>query len=144
MAEYTGPLPRPDNDSAVYWEWARKHKLLLQLCASCKRFRFYPRLTCPFCLDDQFTWEQVSGRGLVYSYTVIHRAPSPAFKAAIPYVLALIELDEGVRMMSNVVECDPAEVRIGMKVEVTFDDITSEITLPKFRPLRIETQDSAV
>jgi uncharacterized OB-fold protein len=135
MSEYEGPLPKPDKDSEVYWEGARRHELLLQRCGACQKFRFYPRSVCPFCLSDTFEWTESTGRGTVYSFTVIHRAPSRAFQGKVPYVLALIELDEGIRMMSNVVDTDPAEVRIGMRVEVVFDDVTSEVTLPKFRPL---------
>lgn len=132
---YEGPLPKPDKDSEVYWEAARRHELVLQQCRACERFRFYPRLVCPQCLSDQFEWRRASGRGVVYSFTVIHRPPFPAFRDRVPYVLALIDLEEGVRMMSNVIGCEPNEVRIGMPVEATFDDVTEEITLPKFKPV---------
>lgn len=131
---YEGPLPKPDKDSAAYWEAARRHELVMQRCAHCYRFRFYPRSVCPYCLSDEFQWQRVSGRGVIHSFTVVHRPPHPAFRDRVPYVLALIKLEEGIQMMSNVVDCDPTMVRIGMPVEVTFDDITPEITLPKFRP----------
>jgi len=134
MANYEGPLPKPDQDSEPYWEGTRRHELLLQQCSACRRFRFYPRSLCPFCFSDAFNWRAAAGRGSVYSFTVVHRAPFPSFRDKIPYVLALIELEEGVRMMSNVVDCDPAQVRIGMPVVVVFDAVTEEITLPKFRP----------
>jgi len=133
--EYKGPLPKPDKDSEVYWDAARRHELVLQQCRACERFRFYPRLVCPHCLSDQFEWRRASGRGVVYSFTVIHRPPFPAFRDHVPYVLALIDLEEGVRMMSNVVGCEPSEVRIGLPVEVTFADVTEEVTLPKFKPV---------
>jgi uncharacterized OB-fold protein len=135
MTGYEGPLPRPDKDSKPYWDGARQHELLLQQCSECEKFRFYPRSVCPYCFSDRFEWRASKGRGSVYSFTVIHRAPSPAFRDKVPYVLALIELEEGVRMMSNVIECDPAAVRIGRAVEVVFEDLTEEITLPKFRLL---------
>jgi hypothetical protein len=134
MNEQSRPLPKPDRDSAYYWAAARRHELVFQQCADCRRFRFYPRLVCPHCLSDKFEWRQSDGRGVVYSFTVIHRAPTPAFRDQTPYVLALIELPEGVRMMSNVIGCDPAEVRIGMPVRVMFEDVTPEVTLPKFKP----------
>lgn len=134
MGSYEGPLPKPDKDSEVYWEAARRHELLVQQCSGCKRFRFYPRSVCPNCLSDEFQWRPATGRGRLYSFTVIHRAPTPSFRDQVPYVLALIDLDEGVRMMSNVIECDPDVVRIGMRVEVVFEDVTPEITLPKFKP----------
>jgi uncharacterized OB-fold protein len=133
---YEGPLPRPDNDSAIYWEGARRHELLLQWCTSCKRPRFYPRSVCPFCFSDVFSWEKASGGAVIYTFTVVHRPPYPAFRDKVPYVLALVQLEEGVRMMTNVIDCDLKEVHIGMKVEVAFDDVTDEITLPKFRPSR--------
>ncbi len=128
------PLPKPDQDSKVYWEGARRHELLLQQCGSCKRFRFYPRSVCPHCFSDQFEWRKASGRGSVYSFTVIHRAPFPAFRDKVPYVLALIELNEGVRMMTNIIDCDPDLITIGMPVEVTFEKVSEEITLPQFKP----------
>lgn len=140
MTEYDGPLPKPDNDSAVYWDAARSHKLVIQQCLECQKFRFYPRSVCPHCLSDTFEWREASGRGRIYSFTVIHRAPTPAFRDRVPYVLALIELQEGVRMMTNIVGCDPESVEIGKAVEVTFDDVTDEVTLPKFR---LATSDRA-
>ena len=133
MIGYEGPLPRPDKDSEAYWDAARRHELVLQQCLECNRFRFYPRSVCPNCLSEKFEWRRVRGRGVIYSFTIVHRPPTPAFRDQVPYVLALIELEEGVRMMSNVVECEPTSVRIGMTVEVTFHDITSEMTLPKFK-----------
>lgn len=133
-------MPKPDKDSAVYWDAARSHKLVLQQCLECQRFRFYPRSVCPHCLSDTFEWREASGRGHIYSFTVIHRAPTPAFRDRVPYVLALIELQEGVRMMTNIVGCDPDAVRIGESVEVVFDDVTDEVTLPKFR---LATSDGA-
>ena len=130
------PLPKPDQDSLAYWEGARRHELLLQQCGSCQRFRFYPRSLCPHCFSEKFDWRKSAGLGSVYSFTVIHRAPFPAFREKIPYVLALIELNEGVRMMTNIVGCDPNTVEIGMPVEVTFEDVTEEITLPQFKPAK--------
>ena len=128
------PGPRPDRDSEFYWEAARRHTLMLQQCDECGRFRFYPRAVCPFCLSDKLQWKEVNGRGVVYSFTIIYRPPSPAFRDDVPYVLALIDLPEGVRMMSNIIGCSPDDVYIGMPVVVTFEDVSDEITLPKFRP----------
>jgi uncharacterized protein len=128
------PLIHIDRDSQDYWAAARRHELVFQQCDECGRFRFYPRIVCPFCLSDKFQWRQSGGRGVIYSFTVIHRPPTPAFRDQVPYVLALIELPEGVRMMSNIIGCDPSQVRIGMSVTVTFEDVSEEITLPKFKP----------
>jgi len=132
--DYSGPLPKPDKDSEAYWEAARRHELILQQCADCSRFRFYPRSLCPYCMSEEFQWHKASGRGHIYSFTVIHRPPFPAFRDQVPYVLALIDLEEGVRMMSNIVECEPGSVEIGMPVEVTFVNLTQQVTLPKFKP----------
>jgi len=134
MTEQSRPLPKPDRDSEYYWAAARRRELVFQQCAGCRRFRFYPRAVCPDCMSDKFEWRRSEGRGVVYSFTVIHRAPTQAFRDRTPYMLALIELPEGVRMMSNLIGCDPAEVRIGMPVKVAFEDASEEITLPMFRP----------
>ena len=132
MAEYTRTLPVPDGDTKPYWDAAKQHRLAIQRCAACGRAIFYPRSVCPYCMSDQIDWFDASGRGTIYSYTVVHRAP-PGFTDSVPYVVALIDLAEGVRLMSNIVDCSPSDVRIGAPVEVTYDDVTPEITLPKFR-----------
>jgi len=130
------PLPIPDLDSAVYWEAAHRREFLLQRCVSCERFRFYPRSICPYCFSEAFEWKRLSGQGTLYSYTVIHKPPSPAFRDKVPFILALIDLAEGVRMMSNILECEPNSVEIGMPVEIVFEDVSDKITLPQFRPLQ--------
>jgi uncharacterized OB-fold protein len=130
------PLPIPDQDTRPYWEAARRHELLIQRCRACGQHYFYPRPYCPQCLSPETEWVRASGRGTVYSFTVNHRAAHPAFADRLPYVVALIDLAEGPRMMSTIVECDPADVHIGMAVEVTFEDVTDEISLPVFRPAR--------
>jgi uncharacterized protein len=128
------PLPRPYQDTAPYWEAAKAHRLVLQQCTDCGEHQFYPRGVCSHCLSSSVQWRDASGRGTVYSFTVNHRAPHPGYRDQVPFVLAIIELAEGPRMMSHVVDCDPESVTIGMAVTVTFDDVTAEITLPKFRP----------
>lgn len=135
MSEYPRPLPKPDRDSEYYWAAASRHELVIQQCDACGEYRFYPRMVCPSCMSTDFQWRQSSGRGVVYSFTVIHRPPTPAFKDEVPYVLALIDLSEGVRMMTNVIGCDPATVKIGMPVKVTFEDVSQDLSLPKFLPL---------
>jgi uncharacterized protein len=135
MKEQT-PTPIPDLDSAAYWEAAHRHEFLLQRCGSCERFRFYPRSHCPYCFSASFEWQRASGRGTIYSFTIIHRAPSPGFADKVPYVLALIDLLEGVRMMTNIIECEPNDVAIGMPVEVVFEDLNDTISLPQFRPVQ--------
>ncbi|MHB1128098.1 MAG: Zn-ribbon domain-containing OB-fold protein [Bacillota bacterium] len=132
---YHKPLPEPDSDSRYFWEQALAHRLVVQYCSSCQSFFFYPRSFCPECLSLEIEWKEVAGRGAVYSYTVIRRSPSPAFQQDVPYVLALVELAEGVRLMSNVVGCPPESVKVGMPMEVVFEDVTENVSLPKFKPV---------
>jgi uncharacterized OB-fold protein len=132
MSEYHKPLPKPTPTSRPFWEAARRHELSLQRCAACKAYIYYPRERCPHCFSDRLAWERVSGRGKVYSYTVVRRASSRSF-ADQPYVLAIVELDEGPRMTSNIVAV-PESVKVGMPVVVQFDNVTPEHTLVKFKP----------
>ena len=134
MTDYSKPVPFPDLVTARYWEAAREGKLLIQSCADCGVRQFFPHAHCRSCLSENVEWIETSGRGKVYSYTVVHRAPSAQFQEDAPYVVALVELDEGVRMMSNIVGIEPSAARIGMDVEVVFEEITQDISLPKFRP----------
>ena len=137
MAEktYRKPLPRIDEESRGFWEALARHELYFQRCRDCGTKRFYPRAVCPICLSSATEWVRASGRGTVYTFTVTHQNQAPGYRDALPYVLAVVELAEGVRLMTNVVECAPDAVRVGMPVEVVFEDVTPEITLPKFRPV---------
>ena len=136
MAEtkYIKPLPRIDEESKGYWEACRRHELVLQRCGDCGTLRHYPRALCPSCLSERIEWLRAAGTGHVYTFTVTHQNQAPGFRDALPYVLAYVELDEGVRLLTNIVDCAPDAVRIGMPVEVVFEDATPGITLPKFRP----------
>ena len=127
------PLPRPYQDTETYWAAARDHRFVIQHCKSCGKHQFYPRGVCSHCLSSDLEWHEASGKGAVYSFSVNHRAPHPGFADEIPFVLAIVELEEGPRMMTNIVECNPDSVKIGMAVEVTFEDVTEEVTLPKFK-----------
>ncbi|MBI11247.1 MAG: hypothetical protein CMM55_17165 [Rhodospirillaceae bacterium] len=127
------PLPRPYQDTETYWAAARDHRFVIQHCKSCGKHQFYPRGVCSHCLSSDLEWHEASGKGTVYSFSVNHRAPHPGFADEIPFVLAIVELEEGPRMMTNIVECNPDSVKIGMAVEVTFEDVTEEVTLPKFK-----------
>ena len=129
------PLPRTDEESRGHWEALVRHELCLQRCGGCGRLRFPPRAVCPVCLASAVRWQRASGRGVVYSFTVTHQNQAPGFRERLPYVLALVELEEGVRLMTNLVDCPPDTVRIGMPVEVVFEDVTPEVTLPLFRPV---------
>lgn len=128
------PVPIVTEESRPFWEACRRHTLMLQRCDACGTFVYYPRPLCTNCHSDRLTWTEVSGEGVIYSYTVCHRPAGPAFKTNVPYVVALIDLREGARMLSNVVTDDPAGVRIGQAVRVVFEDVTDDVALPKFVP----------
>jgi uncharacterized OB-fold protein len=135
MGDYKKPLPRIDEESRGYWEALARHELWFQRCGDCATKRFPPRAVCPACLSSKTDWVRAGGRGTVYSFTVTHQNQAPGFREELPYVLAVVELAEGLRMMTNVVGCAPEDVRVGMAVEVEFEDATPEITLAKFRPV---------
>ena len=132
MSTYEKPLPKPTSTSQPFWDAAKEHRLQLQCCGGCQAFIYYPRDRCPHCLSDQLQWQPVSGHGKVYSYTTVRRASTRSF-ADRPYVLAIVELDEGVRLTTNI-EAPPERIKIGMPVRVFFDDVTPERTLVKFKP----------
>jgi len=128
-------LPRPTPETEVYWEGCRKHELLLQRCTKCREFQFYPRITCTNCTSENLEWVKASGRGQVLTFAVVRRAVSQAYDADVPYVVALIKLDEGPTMMSNVVQCDPEALQIGDLVQVLFEDWSEDVSIPQFRPV---------
>lgn len=130
---YEKPQPVIDPGTKPFWDAAREHRLLLPRCRSCSEHHFYPRELCPHCYSDDLEWVDASGKGEVYSYTVARKPAGPAFAADVPYVIAMIRLDEGPRMLTNIVTSDVEGVRIGARVKVSFDDVTPELTLPKFR-----------
>jgi uncharacterized protein len=127
-------LPVIDGESAPFWAGTRARKLLIRHCNACKRNHFYPRHACPHCWSDNCEWRAASGKGRVYSYTVIHHNDALPFREMLPYIVALVELEEGVRLTSNIVECTPEIVHVGMPVEVIYEHVTDDITLPQFRP----------
>lgn len=131
----TKPVPVVQPWARPFWDATREHKLILQHCETCDKAIHYPRMVCPHCSSDRLGWRPASGRGTIYSYTIVlNNAPS-AFLADMPYVVAVIELDEGVRMLSNIVYGDPNALRCGLPVEVVFEKLNEEFTLPKFRPV---------
>jgi hypothetical protein len=132
MSDYIKPLPKPSPTSRPYWEAARRHELQLQHCGACGGYIYYPRPRCPNCTSDNLKWERVSGRGKLYSYTIVRRASTRSFADG-PYVLAIVELDEGPHMTTNLI-APPDQLKIGMPVTVHFDDVTPQHTLVKFKP----------
>jgi uncharacterized protein len=125
----------PTPETRPFWEAARRHELSLQRCRECDRYIFYPRAACPHCLAGDLEWRRVSGRGTLHTFTVVHRGQK-GFPLGPPYVIAVVELAEGPRLMTNLVgiEPDPAKIRIGLPVEVVFEDVTADVSLPRFRP----------
>jgi uncharacterized OB-fold protein len=138
--EYKKPLPYIHSETKAYWEGAKAHELLIRKCRTCGRHHFYPRDLCPSCFSSDVEWIKGSGRGTIYSFTICHR-PAPSFEKEAPYNIVLVELEEGVRMMSTVVECSNDDLEMGMAVEVVYDDVTPEVTLPKFRPVGRPARD---
>lgn len=134
MSCQSKPTPRLTNETSAYWQGCREGKLLVQTCCQCGHRQFYPRTMCMRCLGMELEMVESSGRGEVHAFTIVRRAPSPAFEADLPYVVALVDLKEGVRMMSTIVECPVDAVHSGMPVDVVFDEMSPEVTLPRFRP----------
>lgn len=130
------PLPQIAPDMEPFFEAARRHELVVQRCRGCGALRFPARDRCSGCLGREAEWVPVSGRGTIFTFAVMHQVYHPGFAAEVPYAVVLVALDEGPRMMSNVVDCPPGDLRVGMPVEVVFETVTPEITLPKFRAAR--------
>jgi uncharacterized protein len=127
-------LPTPNDETQPYWDAARERRLLLKRCADCGRAHFYPRPFCPYCWSKAVEWEDASGRATLYTWSVVYRNDLPPFHERVPYVAAVVDLEEGPRMMTNVVDIDFDALRIGMPLEVDFRPIADDVTLPVFRP----------
>jgi uncharacterized OB-fold protein len=127
------PLPQISAAMAPFFEAARRKELVVQRCRGCGALRFPARDRCSACLAREADWAPVSGRGKIFSLAVMHQVYHPGFASEVPYAVVLVELDEGPRLISNVVGCPPGELRVGMPLEVVFEAVTPEVTLPKFR-----------
>ena len=132
------PRPKLERDSHGYWEALRRHQLVIQRCLECRAFRHHPRPMCPECHSLEFEFAPVSGRGTVYTYAIVTQPLHPFWSDRVPYNVVLVELEEGVRLVSNLVDCPNESIAIGMPVTVTFEDVSEEISLPLFKPLRPE------
>ena len=135
--QYDGPIPIPQPESDFYWEKCKKHELWLRYCKRCEKAYFYPRDLCPACFGRETGWIQATGKGTIYTYGIVHQIPRPNYSGPLPFVIAMVQLEEGPIMPTNLVdvEPEPTAINVGMPVEVTFDDITENISLPKFKPL---------
>ena len=133
MSEYSKPLPTITDDNREFWEGCKQNKLRMQKFDDCGHIRYPISHVCPKCLSYKFQWMDLSGRGEVFSYVVFHQLYNKAFEQDIPYNVALVQLEEGPRMYSNVIGVDNDAVKVGDKLEVAFDPVTPEITIPRFR-----------
>lgn len=130
------PLPKPTIWSKPYWDKAREHKLVFRKCKACGFTDHPPYLYCTNCHGNDHEWIESSGKAILYAYAVNHFGVPFPFWADLPYVTAMVDVEEGPRMITNIVECNPQDLKNGMELEVVFDDVTQEITLPKFRPVK--------
>jgi len=133
---YNKPVPVPQGESDYYWEKAKAHELWLRQCDDCGNAYFYPRDISPCCFSKNTSWIQASGKATLFTFAIVHRPPHPGFREIAPYVTAIVELEEGPKFPTNIVIDDPTpdNLQIDMALEVTFDDITDTIALPKFKP----------
>jgi uncharacterized OB-fold protein len=128
-------IPEPNSDTMPFWDGCRKHQLLLQRCSDCGHFRWPASFICPRCHSFDNKWITFRGKGKIYSFAIYHVAFDHTVKHDIPYVTAIVELFEGPKILTNIVECGPSGVRCDMPVEVVWDDIADNFSLPRFRPI---------
>jgi len=129
------PLPSPTPETQMFWDSCRNRAMELPQCQACRKFHFYPRSMCPYCWSRDLKWVQTSGLATLYSYVISHRALA-GFESVTPYVIAVVELEEGVRMMTNLVgvKPDPCDISIDMALRVSYQDVSEVSTLPNFAP----------
>jgi uncharacterized OB-fold protein len=133
MPGYTKPLPVIEKWNAPYWQAAKRHEFVAQRCRACGYVHLPPGPVCTNCLSEDQEWMPLSGKGTIHSFGVYYQQWHPGFKEDLPYNVALIELAEGPQIISQVIGCDNDALACGLAVEVTFDEVTPEVTLPKFR-----------
>lgn len=127
-------LPVIEAETRPFWDAVREGRLLIGKCNSCAQVHFYPRPFCPHCWSEDVQLQEASGRGTLYTYSTVYMNDLMPFKERLPYVAAMVDLEEGVRVSTNLVDCDPADLKIGMAVTVTYREISDEVSLPLFRP----------
>src|SRR3970282_828614 len=136
MAEYQKPLPEVNEMNQEFWDACKRHEFRLHKCQSCGEY-YWPQAICVKCDSSKMEWVVAIGKGRVHTFNVYHQLYHPGFKDDIPYNTVVIELDEGPLFQSNIVQCRNEDIRCDMPVEVTFEDVTDEVTLPKFRPAAV-------
>jgi hypothetical protein len=134
MSVHKKPMPRVTPDAEPFWKALRERRVVLPYCRDCGKPHLPPGPVCPFCFSDRLEWRAASGRGKISTWTVVHKAWFPAFEADIPYNVVQVELDEGPRLTANVVAMGNQDLKVGLPVEMIFDDAAREITMPRFRP----------
>lgn len=127
-------LPSPDLETQPFWDATREHKLLIKRCRSCGAFHFYPRPFCPKCWSEDVEWVEAVGKATLYTWSVVHQNDLPPWPERVPYVAAVVDLVEGPRMQTNIIECPFDELVDGLALEVVFQDTSDEFTIPVFRP----------
>ncbi len=127
-------LPQPDLETQPFWDAAREGRLLIKRCNACARTHFYPRPFCPHCWSPDVEWMDASGRATLYTWSVVYRNDLPPFHERVPYVAAIVDLAEGPRMMTNVVDCEFDRLEVGMALDAVFHPTSDEVTIVRFRP----------
>lgn len=130
---YAKPLPEPSIDSKPFWDGLKQHRILLQTCTNCGKKRHYPRPVCDACHSMDSEWTEASGRGTIYSWTETHHPFHIGFKAEVPYILVTVDLEEGVRLQSQLIGARLQDLKIGLPVQAVFADAAEGIVLPYFR-----------
>ncbi len=133
--EYDKPMPPLNRDSKPFWDSMKEHNMRLQRCAECGKIRHYPRPVCDHCLSMEYDWVRATGKGKVHSWTISHHAFLPGFIADLPMTLVTVDLDEGVRICAQMRDCEPEKLSVDLPVELGYEDATSDLTLPVFRPV---------
>ncbi len=133
--EWRKPVPGITGETKPFWDAARRGEFLIQRCDACQQYQWYPRGFCSNCWSLDIRYVRASGKGTVWTYTVTYQNRAAGFNEEVPYVLALVELEEGVKVFTNIIECNPRDVQIGMPVEVTFVPATPQVHVPMFKPV---------
>jgi uncharacterized OB-fold protein len=135
MDERTGRyLPLLHPEEREFWSGTKRREIRLQCCSACSKTWYPIGPTCPFCLSDKYEWQRMSGRGVVSNVVIFHKGWTPYLAARVPYAVVQVELEEGPRLTTNMLDIAPHDVKIGMPVEAAYEDVTEEVTLVQFRP----------
>lgn len=128
-------LPSPDLETQPFWDAAKEGRLLIRHCTACDEYHFYPRPFCPNCWSEAVEWHDASGRATLYTWSVVYQNDLPPWPARVPYVAAVVDLAEGPRMQTNVVDCEFDALTDGLELEVVFQETSEDFTIPVFRPV---------